>query len=256
MIKRFIIRGVSKRFTGVKKVAPQKPQVIIKQKKRQLFRYDPKKKSIFGIQPPFDPSHPGIKDLTLKAGRTTETATFLRKRKEVRTKVAQHIKIRKAKGEKLFKKTTVWSKPPTRLQPSPPKITVIKRTKFGKQVKKFTDQALTKEFGIAQKTGLIRAKKLGKKLNIGIGGVVKGPKIKPSRIRPRHTRGKDFPDLADDPTIGGVKAYADMPSIKRQLSKMAKQAPAYTAKYLSPTNVRYTIIKKGRFKGSKLKYKV
>jgi hypothetical protein len=187
MIKRFIIRGVSKRFTGVKKVAPSKPdkpKAIIKQKKRQLFRYDPKKKSIFGIKPPFDPSHPGIKDLTLKAGRTTETATFLRKRKEVRTKVAQHIKIRKAKGEKLFKKTTVWSKPPTRLQPSPPKITVIKRTKFGKQVKKFTDQALTKEFGIAQKTGLIRAKKLGKKLNIGIGGVVKGPKIKPSKLKP------------------------------------------------------------------------
>ncbi len=47
MIKRFIIRGVSKRFTGVKKVAPSKPdkpKAIIKQKKRQLFRYDPKKK--------------------------------------------------------------------------------------------------------------------------------------------------------------------------------------------------------------------
>jgi len=126
---------------------------------------------------------PGLKDLALRIGRRTETATFLRKRKEVRTKVAQRIKIRKAKGEKLFKKTLVWSKPPTILQPSPPKITVIRRTKFGKQVKKFTDQALTKEFGVAQKTGLIRAKKLGKQLDIGIGGVVKGPKIKPSRLR-------------------------------------------------------------------------
>ena len=38
MIKGFIIKGVSKRFTGVKKIAPQKPQVIIKQKKREPKR--------------------------------------------------------------------------------------------------------------------------------------------------------------------------------------------------------------------------
>ena len=64
-------------------------------------------------------------------------------------------------------------------------------------------------------------KKLGVE-GLGVGkGIKTIKKFKPSRIRPRHTRGKDFPDLADDPTIGGVKAYADMPSIKARASKEA-----------------------------------
>ena len=127
---------------------------------------------------------------------------------------------------------------------------------FKRLIKKHPKQGI-RAHKIAQLKGLKKVQALGKKHKVeGLGAFIKGPKIKPSRIRPRHTRGKDFPDLADDPTIGGVKAYADMPSIKRQLSKMAKQAPAYTAKYLSPTDVRYTKIKKGRFKGATLKYKV
>jgi len=202
MIKRFIIRGVSKRFAGVKKVAPFKPD---KPKAISKFRYDPKTKSIKVLKIPlssYEEAHKGIGELFLKAGRTTETATF---RRLIKKHPKQGIRAHK----------------------------------------------------LAQLKGLKKVQALGKRHGIeGLGAFIKGPKIKPSRIRPRHTRGKDFPDLADDPTIGGVKAYADMPSIKRQLSKMAKQAPAYTAKYLSPTDVRYTIIKKGRFKGSKLKYKV
>ena len=127
---------------------------------------------------------------------------------------------------------------------------------FKRLIKKHPKQGI-RAHKIAQIKGIKKVQALGKKHKVeGLGAFIKGPKIKPSRIRPRHTRGKDFPDLADDPTIGGVKAYADMPSIKRQLSKMAKQAPAYTAKYLSPTDVRYTKIKKGRFKGATLKYKV
>ena len=127
---------------------------------------------------------------------------------------------------------------------------------FKRLIKKHPKQGI-RAFKLAQIKGKKKVLALGKKHKIeGLGAFIKGPKIKPSRIRPRHTRGKDFPDLADDPTIGGVKAYADMPSIKRQLSKMAKQAPAYTAKYLSPTDVRYMKIKKGRFKGATLKYKV
>ena len=127
---------------------------------------------------------------------------------------------------------------------------------FKRLLKKHPTQA-KRALKVAQIKGKKKVLALGKKHKIeGLGAFIKGPKIKPSRIRPRHTRGKDFPDLADDPTIGGVKAYADMPSIKRQLSKMAKQAPAYTAKYLSPTDVRYMKIKKGRFKGATLKYKV
>ena len=127
---------------------------------------------------------------------------------------------------------------------------------FKRLIKKHPKQGI-RAYKLAQIKGKKKVLALGKRHSVeGLGAFIKGPKIKPSRIRPRHTRGKDFPDLADDPTIGGVKAYADMPSIKRQLSKMAKQAPAYTAKYLSPTDVRYTKIKKGRFKGATLKYKV
>ena len=127
---------------------------------------------------------------------------------------------------------------------------------FKRLIKKHPKQGI-RAHKIAQIKGIKKVQALGKKHKVeGLGAFIKGPKIKPSRIRPRHTRGKDFPDLADDPTIGGVKAYADMPSIKRQLSKMAKQAPAYKPKYLSPTDVRYTRIKKGRFKGALLKYKV
>ena len=101
---------------------------------------------------------------------------------------------------------------------------------FKRLIKKHPKQGI-RAHKIAQLKGLKKVQALGKKHKVeGLGAFIKGPKIKPSRIRPRHTRGKDFPDLADDPTIGGVKAYADMPSIKRQLSKMAKQAPAYTAK--------------------------
>ena len=79
----------------------------------------------------------------------------------------------------------------------------------------------------AQQKGLRKVQSLGKRLGVEGLGASKSIKtikrFKPSRIRPRHTRGKDFPDLADDTTIGGVKAYADMPSIKRQLSREAKE---------------------------------
>jgi len=127
---------------------------------------------------------------------------------------------------------------------------------FRRLLKKHPTQA-KKAFEIAQLKGKQKVLALGKRHKVkGLGVFIKGPKIKRSRGGPFHRRGKDFPDLADDPTIGGVKAYADMPSIKRQLSRMAKQQPAYTAKYLSPTDVRYTTIKKGRWKGAKLKYKV
>ena len=127
---------------------------------------------------------------------------------------------------------------------------------FKRLLKKHPTQA-KRALKVAQIKGIKKVQALGKRHGVeGLGAFTKGRKIKPSKARPFHRRGKDYPDLADDPTVGGVKAYADMPSIKRQLSKMAKQAPAYTAKYLSPTDVRYTKIKKGRFKGATLKYKV
>ena len=127
---------------------------------------------------------------------------------------------------------------------------------FKRLLKKHPTQA-KRALKVAQIKGIKKVQALGKRHGVeGLGAFTKGPKIKRSRAGPFHRRGKDFPDLADDPTIGGVKAYADMPSIKRQLSRMAKQQPAYTAKYLSPTDVRYTTIKKGRWKGAKLKYKV
>ena len=82
-------------------------------------------------------------------------------------------------------------------------------------------------YKVAQQKGLRKVQSLGKRLGVEGLGASKSIKtikrFKPSRIRPRHTRGKDFPDLADDTTIGGVKAYADMPSIKRQLSREAKE---------------------------------
>ena len=93
---------------------------------------------------------------------------------------------------------------------------------FKRLIKKHPKQGI-RAHKIAQIKGIKKVQALGKKHKVeGLGAFIKGPKIKPSRIRPRHTRGKDFPDLADDTTIGGVKAYADMPSIKRQLSSEAK----------------------------------
>ena len=99
------------------------------------------------------------------------------------------------------------------------------RTTFTRMLKKYPGSGV-RAYKVAQQKGLRKVQSLGKRLGVEGLGVGKGiktiKKFKPSRIRPRHTRGKDFPDLADDTTIGGVKAYADMPSIKRQLSSEAK----------------------------------
>ena len=92
---------------------------------------------------------------------------------------------------------------------------------FRRLIKKHPTQA-KRAFEIAQLKGKQKVIALGKRHKVeGLGVFIKGPKIKRSRGGPFHRRGKDFPDLADDPTIGGVKAYADMPSIKRQLSREA-----------------------------------
>ena len=100
------------------------------------------------------------------------------------------------------------------------------RTTFTRMLKKYPG-SWVRAYKIAQQKGLRKVQSLGKKLGVEGLGAGKGIKtikrFKPSRIRPRHSRGKDFPDLADDTTIGGVKAYADMPSIKRQLSREAKE---------------------------------
>ena len=100
------------------------------------------------------------------------------------------------------------------------------RTTFTRMLKKYPGSGV-RAYKVAQQKGLRKVQSLGKKLGVeGLGagkGIKTIKKFKPSRIRPRHTRGKDFPDLADDTTIGGVKAYADMPSIKRQLSREAKE---------------------------------
>jgi len=100
------------------------------------------------------------------------------------------------------------------------------RTTFTRMLKKYPGSGV-RAYKVAQQKGLRKVQSLGKKLGVEGLGAGKGIKtikrFKPSRIRPRHTRGKDFPDLADDTTIGGVKAYADMPSIKRQLSREAKE---------------------------------
>ena len=100
------------------------------------------------------------------------------------------------------------------------------RATFKRMLKKYPGSGV-RAYTVAQQKGLRKVQSLGKKLGVEGLGAGKGIKtikrFKPSRIRPRHTRGKDFPDLADDTTIGGVKAYADMPSIKRQLSREAKE---------------------------------
>ena len=95
------------------------------------------------------------------------------------------------------------------------------KTAFKRLIKKYPTQAI-KAHKLAQLKGVKKVQALGKRHGVeGLGAFTKGPKIKRSRAGPFHRRGKDFPDLADDPTIGGVKAYADMPSIKRQLSREA-----------------------------------
>ena len=97
------------------------------------------------------------------------------------------------------------------------------QTAFKRLIKKYPTQAI-KAHKLAQLKGVKKVQALGKRHGVeGLGTFTKGPKIKRSRAGPFHRRGKDFPDLADDPTIGGVKAYADMPSIKRQLSREATE---------------------------------
>ena len=98
------------------------------------------------------------------------------------------------------------------------------RTTFTRMLKKYPGSGV-RAYKVAQQKGLRKVQSLGKRLGVEGLGASKSIKtikrFKPSRIRPRHTRGKDFPDLADDTTIGGVKAYADMPSIKARTSKEA-----------------------------------
>ena len=106
MIKKFAIIGVTKGWKGIQKLKAQKipkPQVIIKQKKRQLFKWDPKRKSISAIQAPFDPAHPGIKDLILKAGRTTEAVTQRRLFKKFPGQKVKAHKLAQLKGLKKVK---------------------------------------------------------------------------------------------------------------------------------------------------------
>ena len=110
MIKKFAIIGVTKGWKGIQKLKAQnvpKPQIIIKQKKRQLFRYNPKTQSIGAIQAPFDPAHPGIKDLIWKAGKTTEVATQRRLFKKF---PGQKIKAQKLAQLKGLKKVKTLSK--------------------------------------------------------------------------------------------------------------------------------------------------
>ena len=98
------------------------------------------------------------------------------------------------------------------------------RTTFTRLLKKYPGSG-KKAYKVAQQKGLRKVQSLGQRLGVQGLGASKGiktiKKFKPSRIRPRHTRGKDFPDIADDTTIGGVKAFADMPSIKARASKEA-----------------------------------
>jgi hypothetical protein len=97
---------------------------------------------------------------------------------------------------------------------------------FQRLQKKFPKSPI-KAFKVSQQKGLRKVESLGKRLGVtGLGtstSIKTIKKFKPSRIRPRHHRGADYPDLADDTTIGGVKAYADMPSIKAQLSREATE---------------------------------
>ena len=110
MIKKFAITGVTKGWKGIQKLKAQKvpkPQIIIKQKKRQLFRYNPKTQSIGSIQAPFDTAHPGIKDLILKAGKTTAAVTQRRLFKKF---PGQKVKAHKLAQLKGLKKVKVLSK--------------------------------------------------------------------------------------------------------------------------------------------------
>ena len=100
------------------------------------------------------------------------------------------------------------------------------RTAFTRMLKKYPGSPV-RAFKLSQQKGLRKVESLGKRLNVqglGVGKSIKTTKkFKPSKARPRHHRGADYPDLADDTTIGGVKAYADMPSIKAQLSREATE---------------------------------
>jgi len=93
---------------------------------------------------------------------------------------------------------------------------------FKRLIKKHPKQGI-KAFTIAQRKGLQKVQALGKRHGVeGLGVSLRGKRVKPSRAGPKHFRGKDYPDIRDDPSIGGVKAFEDMPSIRRRASSEAR----------------------------------
>ena len=120
----------------------------------------------FYIKPPIIS---GKQEIALKAARIREVNVLKSKVKTIRKATATRIKSKvKQFGPqaKLFKKTHVWSKPPTIIDPKPLKIKVFKRTPFGKLVKAKTEQLTGRAVIISKKRGFIHGERTAKKLGV------------------------------------------------------------------------------------------
>jgi hypothetical protein len=123
----------------------------------------------FYIKPPIIS---GKQEIALKAARIREATVLKSKVKAIRkataTKVKSGVKIfgKKSSAVKLFKKTHVWSKPPTIIDPKPPKIIVLKRTPFGQLVKTKTERLTGRAVTISKTRGFIHGERTAKKLGV------------------------------------------------------------------------------------------
>jgi len=179
MITKFIIKGVSKKFKGVQKLPAQKTPKIKSDINitKDLSVQTKTLRSTFGKDMPKSwysspPIISGKQEIALKAARIRETNVLQSKVKSIRkataTKIKSGIKIfgKKSSSVKLFKKTSVWSTPPTKFNPNPPKIKIFKRTPFGALVKRKTDKLTGRAVVISKRRGLIHGERTAKKLGV------------------------------------------------------------------------------------------
>tara|TARA_R100000306_G_C4328238_1_gene118848 strand:+ start:72 stop:782 length:711 start_codon:yes stop_codon:yes gene_type:complete len=142
--------------------------------KFHLTRQDKILRSTFGKDMPKSfyikpPIISGKQEIALKAARIREANVLKSKVKSIRKATATRIKSKATQfgpKAKLFKKTYVWSKTPTKIDPKPPKIKVLKRTPFGKLVQAKTEQLTGRAVTISKKRGFIHGERTAKKLGV------------------------------------------------------------------------------------------
>jgi hypothetical protein len=194
-LRKFKLKQFVKRGGQIKKLKAQKtPKVkhdinltkelsVQKQTIKSTFGKDMPKS--FYIKPPIIS---GKQEIALKAARIREVNVLKSKVKTIRkataTRIKSGVKIfgKKSSAVKLFKKTTVFAGPRaksvmtgidakgfstyTKIPVTQPKVSIFKRTPFGKLVKAKTEQLTGRAVIISKKRGFIHGERTAKKLGV------------------------------------------------------------------------------------------